>query len=195
MCEHCVIQWRYIAGNNWGTCSNGTTGMGCGHQEEFRACADIAIAPPGRIGPSYVAPTRRPTTTSTDVNTSETADGETVATTESSTPDVEIELNAPDLSAPRGSLAASLLPAGGTLFAVLAGLALLYLYYYRGDRIKSLLKARGRLAPAPPVVAAPPMRPPRHRKPADTVLEVRPDVDSKIEPGFETIKLNEHRII
>lgn len=169
--------------------------MGCGHQEEFRACADVAIAPAGRIGPAYVAPTRRTTTTTTDDSTSETVYGETGATTESSTSDVEIELDAPDLPAPRGSLLASLLPAAGTLFAVLAALALIYLYYYRGDRIKSLLKSRGRLAPAPPSVQAPPMRPPRHRKPADTVLEVRSDRDSKIEPGFETIKLNEHRII
>lgn len=42
-CANCVIQWRYIAANNWGMCSNGTGAMGCGPQEEFRACADIAI--------------------------------------------------------------------------------------------------------------------------------------------------------
>lgn len=23
-CSHCVFQWRYIAGNNWGDCGNGT---------------------------------------------------------------------------------------------------------------------------------------------------------------------------
>lgn len=43
VCEHCVLQWRYIAGNNWGTCKNGTQGLGCGNQEEFRACSDISI--------------------------------------------------------------------------------------------------------------------------------------------------------
>ena len=42
-CRQCVFQWRYVAGNNWGTCQNGTEGIGCGPQEEFRACADIRI--------------------------------------------------------------------------------------------------------------------------------------------------------
>lgn len=44
-CEHCVLQWRYVAGNNWGKCSDGTYGLGCGPQEEFRACADVSVAP------------------------------------------------------------------------------------------------------------------------------------------------------
>ncbi|XP_018579161.1 uncharacterized protein LOC108917166 [Anoplophora glabripennis] len=43
-CEHCLLQWRYIAGNNWGNCPNGTGAVGCGPQEEFRACADITIS-------------------------------------------------------------------------------------------------------------------------------------------------------
>ncbi|XP_023332921.1 uncharacterized protein LOC111704804 [Eurytemora carolleeae] len=42
-CTQCVFQWRYIAGNNWGLCRNGTGAVGCGPQEEFRACADISI--------------------------------------------------------------------------------------------------------------------------------------------------------
>lgn len=42
-CSQCVLQWRYIAGNNWGKCENGTEAVGCGPQEEFRACADIAV--------------------------------------------------------------------------------------------------------------------------------------------------------
>lgn len=42
-CTQCVIQWKYIAGNNWGVCENGTGAVGCGPQEEFRACADVAI--------------------------------------------------------------------------------------------------------------------------------------------------------
>ena len=42
-CTQCVIQWKYIAGNNWGICKNGTGAVGCGPQEEFRACADVAI--------------------------------------------------------------------------------------------------------------------------------------------------------
>lgn len=46
VCKHCVLQWRYVAGNNWGYCEDGTGALGCGPQEEFRACADVAILPP-----------------------------------------------------------------------------------------------------------------------------------------------------
>lgn len=38
-----MLQWRYVAGNNWGRCADGTEAIGCGPQEEFRACSDIAI--------------------------------------------------------------------------------------------------------------------------------------------------------
>uniref|UniRef100_A0A8D8SYJ5 Chitin-binding type-4 domain-containing protein n=1 Tax=Cacopsylla melanoneura TaxID=428564 RepID=A0A8D8SYJ5_9HEMI len=67
-CTQCVLQWKYIAGNNWGMCPNGTGAVGCGHQEEFRACADIQISdtkgdaddtPFTTLKP---VPTRRPTT-------------------------------------------------------------------------------------------------------------------------------------
>ncbi|XP_045121784.1 uncharacterized protein LOC123510572 [Portunus trituberculatus] len=42
-CKQCVLRWRYVAGNNWGKCENGTGMVGCGPQEEFRSCADITI--------------------------------------------------------------------------------------------------------------------------------------------------------
>lgn len=42
-CKQCVLRWRYVAGNNWGRCENGTGMVGCGPQEEFRSCADITI--------------------------------------------------------------------------------------------------------------------------------------------------------
>lgn len=44
-CNQCVLQWRYIAANSWGgPCPDGTKeGLGCGPQEEFRACSDVAI--------------------------------------------------------------------------------------------------------------------------------------------------------
>lgn len=44
-CENCVFQWWWRAGNNWGTCADGTNGEGCGDQESFVNCADIAIIP------------------------------------------------------------------------------------------------------------------------------------------------------
>ena len=46
-CDLCVLQWRYVAGNSWGRCDNGTEAIGCGAQEEFRACADVHISSPG----------------------------------------------------------------------------------------------------------------------------------------------------
>lgn len=42
-CKHCILQWRYVAGNNWGHCSDGSEGMGCGMQETFGSCSDISI--------------------------------------------------------------------------------------------------------------------------------------------------------
>jgi len=44
-CDQCILQWTYTAGNDWGTCENGTSSLGCGPQETFRACADIKINP------------------------------------------------------------------------------------------------------------------------------------------------------
>ena len=42
-CEQCILQWTYVAGNNWGCESNGECCSGCGPQEWFRACSDIKI--------------------------------------------------------------------------------------------------------------------------------------------------------
>ena len=36
-------------GNNWGWCPGGGEGAGCGPQEEFRACADVAITKEKRL--------------------------------------------------------------------------------------------------------------------------------------------------
>ena len=77
-CEQCILQWTYTAGNNWGTCANGTGSLGCGpqvsdnqvirwlnklwmsghanfcyhppsFQETFRACSDIRILPSSAV--------------------------------------------------------------------------------------------------------------------------------------------------
>ncbi|RWS25011.1 uncharacterized protein B4U80_11510, partial [Leptotrombidium deliense] len=42
-CNRCVFQWTYTAGNNWGNCGDGTSKVGCGPQETFRACGDVSI--------------------------------------------------------------------------------------------------------------------------------------------------------
>ena len=43
VCEHCVLQWKYTAGNNWGVCADGSGALGCGNQENFFSCSDISI--------------------------------------------------------------------------------------------------------------------------------------------------------
>jgi len=42
-CRQCVLQWHYNAGNSHGYCQDGSYELGCGDQETFRSCADIAI--------------------------------------------------------------------------------------------------------------------------------------------------------
>ncbi|XP_017855741.1 PREDICTED: uncharacterized protein LOC108608728 [Drosophila arizonae] len=63
LCNQCVLQWRYVAGNNWGMCEDGVGAVGCGPQEEFRACSDIALTPDARLPIRPARPTHRITTT------------------------------------------------------------------------------------------------------------------------------------
>lgn len=43
-CNHCVLQWKWIAAKDWGTDNNGKSCMGCGLiQETTYNCADISI--------------------------------------------------------------------------------------------------------------------------------------------------------
>lgn len=42
-CKHCVLRWTYNTANNWGWCDDGKGRLGCGPQETFRNCADVAI--------------------------------------------------------------------------------------------------------------------------------------------------------
>ncbi|XP_046834456.1 uncharacterized protein LOC124431076 [Vespa crabro] len=136
-CRQCVFQWRYIAGNNWGDCGNGTGAIGCGPQEEFRACADIAIGDNETL--SLPDLPKVPTTESTPMDTS----------TEEPT---SIPISAP-------SWLFSIIIAGTCLLVVLAAMALLYAYYYHAGRAKKWLLQRRLLTPENPPVA-----PPRHKK-------------------------------
>ncbi|KAJ8311616.1 hypothetical protein KUTeg_010971, partial [Tegillarca granosa] len=43
VCYQCVLQWKYTTGNFWGTDPDGRSCIGCGNQELFVNCADIAI--------------------------------------------------------------------------------------------------------------------------------------------------------
>lgn len=61
-CSQCVLQWKWHAGNNYGVDPNGQGCIGCGSQEEFYGCSDIAITGNGQpLVPLVVDPTK-PTT-------------------------------------------------------------------------------------------------------------------------------------
>lgn len=51
ICSQCVVQWHYTTGNIWGHCKNGSRQTGCGPQEVFRGCSDVAVFAPG--DPTY----------------------------------------------------------------------------------------------------------------------------------------------
>ena len=47
-CDHCVLQWWWTVGNNWGCDEQGNCGVGLGKkQETFVNCSDIKITPEG----------------------------------------------------------------------------------------------------------------------------------------------------
>ncbi|CAF1402410.1 unnamed protein product [Rotaria sordida] len=78
-CRHCVFQWKYTAGNSWGTDPiTGQSGAGLGREKEtFMGCSDIAILPEGSstdppivIIPSTSTITTRSTTTKASTTTS-----------------------------------------------------------------------------------------------------------------------------
>jgi hypothetical protein len=48
-CVHCVLQWKYTAGNSWATDPvTGQSGVGLGRENEtFMGCSDISILPNG----------------------------------------------------------------------------------------------------------------------------------------------------
>ena len=43
ICTQCVLQWKYNAGNTWGSNDDGTHCQGCGPQEQFYGCSDVSI--------------------------------------------------------------------------------------------------------------------------------------------------------
>ncbi|KAJ1524500.1 hypothetical protein ONE63_010995 [Megalurothrips usitatus] len=161
-CKHCVLQWRYIAGNNWGMCPNGTGAVGCGPQEEFRACADVAV-----------------------VDSAGEADGTPLAPGDEDV-DEHVPADATPTPAPRDSGSGLLVLL--IVLCALAGsatvLSLLYLYFYHaGDRVKSWLAAHrkstvksaqqtGATVPPP----GPPAPPPRHKRPSNMGMGPGPTI-------------------
>ncbi|KAK7476987.1 hypothetical protein BaRGS_00031763, partial [Batillaria attramentaria] len=65
-CSQCVLQWKYHGGNNWGfDRDTGRSCLGCGDQEEFYGCSDIAISGSSAPNTSYPTITTSPAHPST----------------------------------------------------------------------------------------------------------------------------------
>lgn len=128
-----MFQWRYIAGNSWGRCDNGTEAVGCGPQEEFRACADVAIDGPG----ARPQPIPYPTPPSSGADDEDEYEGKGEVEEDGSVvPGVaEEQLGR--------ALWTALVTALGAALAAATALLLLYVYYYHAaDVLKRWLLAR-----------------------------------------------------
>lgn len=136
-CSQCVLQWRYIAGNNWGMCANGTGAVGCGPQEEFRSCADISIY--DTDGSSDDKPYEEATT---EKGKETTPKEETDKTTSPNDIDNEIPNETLDKLHPEATqtktreyiiLLVSIM--GCTLLVIVLLFVLLYFYYYHANEL------------------------------------------------------------
>lgn len=168
-CEFCVLQWSYVAGNNWGICPSGDGAVGCGPQEEFRACSDISIGK----GSTSVIPTMRP-----PVKTPKPATEKwPVQSTTASVPDDEdneIDTDATEQKPTgTGSNFMGAIIAIFTFFLVLCSFITIYIFYYHGDRLKHFLRRQHDKKSATPantsvespvVETAVPVRPPRTKR-------------------------------
>lgn len=123
-CGNCLVQWIYVAGNNWGKCDDGTERVGCGPQEQFRACADISI------GKGAASPPLRPMRPAT-----KPTKGSYITKVPVTRPE-ESEEGVSDTS----SRYVGVLIAFITLLFVLCCMLAVYFYHYHGERIKNMLR-------------------------------------------------------
>ncbi|KAL5274619.1 hypothetical protein ACFFRR_000984 [Megaselia abdita] len=122
-CKKCVLQWKYIAGNNWGMCDKERGAVGCGPQEEFRACSDIEIGEGGFVRPNINLAKINNTLNNppiTEVNSTQFEDISDDTT--------------------QGSIFIALLIIFLSFIFVLCILAAIYIYHYHGQTIKDILR-------------------------------------------------------
>lgn len=132
-CYQCVLQWRYIAGNNWGMCPNGTGAVGCGQQEEFRACADISIH--DQAGSSDERPHEDHTTQKIKEKTKEEEEASTPNVHENEIPDETLDQLHKESTKAEASRYAVYLASIVflSLLVILMLFAILYFYYYHAN--------------------------------------------------------------
>ena len=63
-CQYCVLQWWWKTASNQNYCGNN---VGCGKQEQYKNCADIAIASNGQSPSSTLSTTTASTTTTQEI--------------------------------------------------------------------------------------------------------------------------------
>ncbi|XP_055638079.1 uncharacterized protein LOC129776450 [Toxorhynchites rutilus septentrionalis] len=182
-CTNCVIQWKYVAGNNWGVCPDGNGAVGCGPQEEFRACADVLVGDTNDTGTRYPArPSQRPTPTRVPG-----------AVPEEGTTSIDEQSNEVPQGVPyMGPLVALL-----SLFLVLCAFAAIYIYHYHGGRIKALMrwnreKNQKQAQHADPNTenfvdsGNPPVPPPRSKRISQQIRDIEADESSVLTGSSKT---------
>lgn len=167
-------------------CPDGTGAVGCGAQEEFRACADINI---GDVGPQPplrpLRPVTKPTTRTkpTDTSKKTTTESEKGQTLETEEPTSRL----------LGPIIAAL-----TLLLVVCILASIYLYYYHGQRVKHLMlwkrEQKTPIISYPPAIISPsvttimaPIPPPRTKRLSQTIHEIDANESSVLNGSNSTV--------
>ncbi|XP_058447916.1 uncharacterized protein LOC131428200 [Malaya genurostris] len=176
-CSNCVIQWKYVAGNNWGVCPDGNGAVGCGPQEEFRACADVYVGDTSDGGNrTPIRPGQRPLPTRIPAINPEQGSSGGNGTDEQNADD-ELQPGVKYM----GPLVAIL-----SLFLVLCGFAALYIYHYHGGRIKALMrwnrnknqKCAQHTEANAPSVEKPPVPPPRTKRISQQMRDIEAEESS-----------------
>lgn len=152
------MQWKYVAANNWGICADGNGAVGCGEQEEFRACSDIAIGK----GSASAIPTIKPPITYTP-NTEEWPTNNADVNHSDHNDSIE-DVQKPGVSNFFGAIIALF-----SFFLVLCSFIAIYVCFYHRDLLKRLL--RHQISPQNTHLqtdnlssSSPPLRPPRIKK-------------------------------
>lgn len=143
-CSQCVLQWRYTAANNWGMCANGTGAVGCGPQEEFRACSDISIQ--DTAGTADETPYEEPTTKKTQKETTKKEKEETTPSIiDNEIPDEPFDQLQKESTQAKASQYAIFLASVVllSLLVILMLFALLYFYYYHAGEVIQKWWAKG----------------------------------------------------
>jgi hypothetical protein len=183
-----VLQWKYVAGNNWGICADGNGAVGCGDQEEFRACSDIAIGKGVASAIPTVKPSKvKPTTDKwpTDVPNVHENEIEHNHDHDHSETNEDEQKPQPAPSNMYGAIIAIF-----TFFLVLCSLAAVYIYFYHGDLLKRMLRRQRvsqqkaplrSVSPASSIETSPfepPTRPPRTKRLSQTLKDIPHDSSS-----------------